>query len=206
MTQSSSSASRSAGVRVRDEAGQGIRLRAADDVAQVGQVHEVVGLAAQVVAGHRRLALHRRDHGDAAALALHGLDQGAEVAVAREQHQVIDGLGHLQHVDGDLDVHVAAPALAALAVGELAGRLGHQGEAVVVQPVDQRPDRGILVVLGDGGVVIGAHQDAALFELVQQLAVVDVEAQGLGGGIEIGPVNEQRQALGRVEGHVIGNP
>jgi hypothetical protein len=112
--------------------------------------------------------------------------------------------GHLQHVDGDLDVHVAAPALAALAVGELAGRLGHQGEAVVVQPVDQRPDRGILLVLGDGGVVIGPHQQAALAELVQQLAVVDVEAQGLGGGKEIGPVDEQRQALGRVEGHEIG--
>ncbi len=44
--------------------------------------------------------------------ALHGLHQLPEIAVAREQHHVVGMLGHLQHVDGDLDVHVAAEALA----------------------------------------------------------------------------------------------
>lgn len=43
---------------------------------------------------------------------LHGFDQDPEVAVAGEQHQMVGVGGHLHHVDGDLDVHVAAPALA----------------------------------------------------------------------------------------------
>ena len=58
--------------------------------AQVGQVDEGVGLAAQVVGGHRRLRLDGGDHGHPHALALHRLDQPAEVAVAGEQHHVVD--------------------------------------------------------------------------------------------------------------------
>jgi hypothetical protein len=47
-----------------------------------------------------------------------------------------------------------------------------------------------------------SDQDAALAELVQQLLVVDVEAEGLGGGIEVGAVDEQRDAVGGVKGHL----
>ncbi len=90
---------------------------------------------------------------------------------------MIGMVGHGQHVDGDLDVHVAAEASSARGVGVFARGLGHQGEAVVVQPVHQRPDGRILLVVDDGGIVVGPDQHAPLAELVQQLFVIDVEIQ-----------------------------
>src|SRR5262249_6043321 len=65
----------------------------------------------------------------------------------------------------------------------------------------QRPDRRVVLLLDERGVVVGAHQHAAGAELFQQPLVVDVEAQPLGGGIEVGPVDEERQPLGGIEGH-----
>ena len=59
----------------------------------------------------------------------------------------------------------------------------------------------ILLILHQSGVVVGPDEDAALAELVEELAIVDVEAKSLGGGIEVGPVNEERQPVGRIEGH-----
>ena len=67
----------------------------------------LVGLPAQLVSDHRRRRLDRADHRHAQPLALHGLDQAAEVAVTGEQHDVIEVFGHLQDIDGQLDVHVA---------------------------------------------------------------------------------------------------
>jgi hypothetical protein len=59
---------------------------------QFHEVGEDVGLAPQFVGDHRWLARNRRDHGDADAAALHGLDQRAEIAVTGEQHDLIDML------------------------------------------------------------------------------------------------------------------
>ena len=49
---------------------------------------------------------------------------------------MVQMLGHLEHVDGELDVHVALELAAAHGVGEFLGRLGDHGVAVVVQPID----------------------------------------------------------------------
>ena len=46
------------------------------------------------------------------------------------------------------------------------------------------------------GVLIRAYYYTAL---VEQLAVVDVEAQALGGRVEVGAVDEQRQTVGGVK-------
>ncbi len=54
---------------------------------------------------------------------------------------MVEILGHLHHVDGQLDIHVALDLAAAGGVGELLGRLGDHGVAVIVEPIDQRPDR-----------------------------------------------------------------
>ena len=81
------------------------------------------------------------------AAALHRLDERAEVAVAREQHHVVDEGRELERVDRELDVHVALDLAPAGRVDELLGRLRHHPVAVVVEPVDQRPDRGVFLVL-----------------------------------------------------------
>ena len=164
---------------------------------QLDEVGEDVGLAAQLVGDHRRLAGDRGNHGDPHAAALNGLDQGAEVAVTREQHHLVDVLGELHGVHGELDVHVALDLAAAGGVDELLGRLGDDGVAVVVEPVDQRPDRGVLLILDDRGVVERPQQRPAALKLLQQALVIDVEAQSFRRRVEIGSIDEERDLVGR---------
>src|SRR5262249_62317562 len=54
-----------------------------------------------------------------------------------------------------------------------------------------RPDRRIFLVLAHGGVIEGAQEIAARLKLTQETLVVDIETERLGGGVEIGAVNEQ---------------
>ena len=122
---------------------------AADLRLQRDEVGEHVGLAAQLVGDHRRLGRDGRDHGDADAAALHGFDQRAEVAVAGEQHDLVDMLGELHGIDRELDVHVALDLAAAGLVDEFLRRLGDDGVAVVVEPIDQRADRRVFLILDD---------------------------------------------------------
>lgn len=117
---------------------------------------------------------------------LHRLDQRAEVAVAREQHHVVDRPCDFHGIDRELDVHVALDLAPAGLIDEFLGRLGHDAVAIVVEPVDQRPDRRIFLVLGHGGVIEGAQEIAARVKLAQQTLVVDIETERLGGGVEIG--------------------
>src|SRR6185312_1460547 len=90
----------------------------------------------------------------------------------------------------------------ALRVDVLARRLRHQREAVVVEPVDQRADRRIVLLLHQRRVVVGAHQHAAGAELLEQALVVDVEAEPFRRGVKVGPVDEESQSLGGIEGHL----
>ena len=109
--------------------------------------------------------------------------------------------GGLEHVDRQLDVHVAAHALAPVPVHELPGRLFHHVEAIIGQPVDQRPDRAVVVIFDERGVVAGADKAAACLELLEKLAEIDLQADSAGSGVKVGPVDEQGEALILVEGH-----
>jgi hypothetical protein len=107
---------------------------------QLREVNEFVGLPPQLVGHHRRLGRDRRDDGDAHALALHRLDQRTEVAVAREQHHLVDMRRHLHRRDREFDIHVALDLPPSRGIDEFLGRFGHDGIAVVIEPVDQRAD------------------------------------------------------------------
>ena len=158
-------------------AGRTLARVAADLVLQLEDIDELIGLAAQLVGDHRRL---RRDGGhddDAHAAPLHRLDQRAEVAVAGEQHHLVDMRRDLHGVDRKLDVHVAFDLAPPGLVDEFLGRLGDDGVAVVIEPIDQRPDRRIFLILDHGGVIERPHQIAARLELAQQPLVIDVEAK-----------------------------
>jgi hypothetical protein len=85
-----------------------------------------------------------------------------------------------------------------LSVYSLAGFV-HHGEAVVMQPVDQRADRRIFLVFQQRRVVEGAQQLAAAHEFLPQKLVVDVEPKRLGRGIKVRPIDEQRKPFVLVE-------
>ncbi len=152
---------------------------AADLGLQLDEVGEDVGLAPQFVGDHRRLARNRRDHGHADAAALHRFDQRAEIAVTGEQHDLVDMFGEFHGIDRELDIHVALDLAAAGGVDEFFGRLGDDGEAVVIEPVDQGTDRRIFLIFDDRGVVERAQQRAAALEFLEKALVVDVEAERL---------------------------
>ncbi len=126
---------------------------AADLGLQFDDVEKDVGLPAQFVGDHRRLRRDRRDHRDADAAALHRLHQRTEIAIAGEQHHVIDVRGKFHCIDREFDVHIALNLAAAGLVDEFLGGLGNDRIAVVVKPIDQRPDRGIFLILDHGGVI-----------------------------------------------------
>src|SRR5688500_15521503 len=85
---------------------------------QVGDVDEVVRLPPQLVVDHGRLRTNGGDHRHSHALSLASLHQPAEVTVTGEKDDVLHVGGHLEHVDGQLNVHVALDAAAAAVVGE----------------------------------------------------------------------------------------
>src|SRR6266568_4813923 len=118
---------------------------------QFDDVDELVGLAAQLIGDHRRLRRGGGDHTDAHPAALHRFDQRAEIPVAGEQHHVIDVTGKFHGIDGELDIHVAFDLAAAGLVDELFGRFSYDRVTVVVEPVDQWPNRGKFLILDNGG-------------------------------------------------------
>jgi hypothetical protein len=82
---------------------------------------------------------------------------------------------------------------------ELLGGLGHHGVAVVVEPIDQGPDRRIFLVLDKGGIIERAYQGAFRGEELLQAFVIDVETKRPCGREEIRPVDEECDLFGFVE-------
>jgi hypothetical protein len=66
-------------------------------------------------------------------------------------------LGELHGIDRELDIHVTLYLAPAVGIDKFLGRLGDHGEAVVIQPVDQRAYRRKILILNDGGVVESAQ-------------------------------------------------
>ena len=99
--------------------------------------------------------------------------------------------GKLHGISRKLDIHVALDLAPAADVDELLGRLGDDGMAIVVEPVDQGTNRRKLLV-SDSGVVEGAQQRAAVLEFSKHALVIDVEAKRPCGRVEVGTVDKQR--------------
>jgi hypothetical protein len=104
---------------------------------------------------------------------------------------VIHERGELERVDRELDIHVALDLAAPARVHEFLGWLRHHPVAVVIEPVDKRPDRRIFLILDDRRIIEGANQVAPALELFQKLLVVDVEAERFRRRIKVCAVNEE---------------
>src|SRR5262249_44141173 len=63
------------------------------------------------------------------------------------------------------------------------------------------PDRRILLILDESGVVEGADEPALAAEQLEEAFIVDVEAEGARRGVEICAVDEKSNPLLRVEKH-----
>jgi hypothetical protein len=84
-----------------------------------------------------------------------------EHSIAGEQRDLIDMLSDFHRIDREFDVHVALQLAAAGGVDVFLGRLGYDGVAVVIQPIDQGADRREVLIFNDCGVIESAQQGAA---------------------------------------------
>ena len=96
---------------------------------------------------------------------------------------MIDVGREFHRIDCEFDIHIALDLAAAGLVDEFLGRLGDNRIAVVVEPIDKRANRRILLILDHGGVIEGAQQVPTGVKFTQQSLVIYVEAQGFRGGV-----------------------
>jgi hypothetical protein len=59
---------------------------------------------------------------------------------------LIDVVGKLHRINCKLDVHVAFDLPVAVGVDKFLGRLGNRGEAIVIEPIEQRANRRELLI------------------------------------------------------------
>src|SRR5207253_4848278 len=117
-------------------------------------------------------------------------------------HDVIDALGHFHDVDRKLDIHIAFDPAPALRVGIFFQRLSDDREPVVVEPVDQRTKWREFLLLGEGGVIESADEQAFAREQFQQALIIDIELQAFGSPIKVGSVDKKRNLLLRIKKHL----
>ncbi len=127
-----------------------------DEFLEIGQLDKNIGLAAYFIGNHRRFGNNRADYRHPPTFALNRLDQPTKIAIAGKDHDMIQMWLDFHYIHGQLDMNIAFDLLAACGVSKFLGGFGHHGVAVVVQPIDQRPDRGTLLFFHHGGVIKGA--------------------------------------------------
>ena len=175
----------------RGQSAQSVAGIAPDPLDQMGEIDELVGLTAQLVRHHRRLGRNRRYDRHPDALSLDRFDQRSEVAIAGEQDHEVEMRRHVHGVDRKLDVHIALDFSAPRGVDELFRRLGHDRIAIVIEPVDQRPNRRILLIINQGCVIIRSNQSTLCLKFFQETLIVDIEPESFGACIEICSINKQ---------------
>ncbi|KTE93912.1 hypothetical protein FE68_15760, partial [Staphylococcus aureus] len=92
---------------------------------------------------------------------------------------------------------VALDLAAAGGVEEHLRRLGDDGGAGGGEPVDQGADRREFLSLEERGGGERAQQGPAALKFLQKALVIDIEAQSFRRRVEIGPVDEERDLVGR---------
>ena len=68
--------------------------------------------------------------------------------------------------------------------------LRHNRIAIIVEPIEQRPYRRVLLIFNDSGVVERANRRPPAPKLLEKAIVIDAEAKRLGGRREISTVNK----------------
>ena len=78
---------------------------------------------------------------------------------------------------------------------KLLGRLGDDPIAVVVEPIDERPDGGVFLVLHESRVIERPDEVTATLELLQEPLVVDVKAERFRRRIKVGAIDKEGDPL-----------
>src|ERR1700722_15910820 len=115
--------------------------------------------------------------------------QRAEITVSGEQNDLVDVLGEIQRIDRNLDIHIAFDLALAVGIDVLLGGLRDHRVAVVVEPVDQRLNRGRFLIFNYRRVIEGTHEGTATRKFLEKPLVVDIKSDRPAGCIEVCPVD-----------------
>jgi hypothetical protein len=129
-------------------------------------------------------------------VALDRFNQPPIIAVAGEEHHLVDLLRQLHGVDGQFNFHFAFGTATAIAIEEFLRCLGDDGVSVLIQPIDQWLDDGVHLALDEAGVIKRAQKFAAAFELIPQAPIVDIKTERPCGRMQIRPVDEECYPVG----------
>ena len=91
---------------------------------------------------------------------------------------MVDMRRQLQHIECQFHIHIAFNTpFAGFRIGKFTGQFADNGKSIVIQPVNQRAQRRKFLILGKGGVIIGADQIGVSAEITMQLGVIDIHVQ-----------------------------
>jgi hypothetical protein len=142
---------------------------------EVEKVDELVGLPPQFVSDRECISFERGDDGHALAAPLECLQEMAEAIITGKEHDMICFVGQIHCIHRHFDTHVAGNAAVAVLVGRNLGRLRDEGEPVVFEPIDQRPDGRMLILHDDGRIIKGTDQMRSSLKELQELFEVDLD-------------------------------
>src|SRR5207237_1147254 len=86
---------------------------------------------------------------------------------------------------GEFDIHIAFDLAPPGGIDEFLGGLGDDRIAVIVQPIEQRANRGIFLVFDQSCIVEATNEIAATLIFFQHLSIIDVQAKTLGGPVSL---------------------
>ncbi|MCY1366212.1 hypothetical protein D9M69_530950 [compost metagenome] len=139
----------------------------------------MIGLTAQFIRNHCRLCRQSGNDRDLTTLTLQCFGKRTEIAIARENHKMVDSVSKLHGIDGKFNIHIALHLAATGRVGKFLGCLGDNLVAVVIEPIDKRTDRRVFLILNQSRVIIGAQQITAFLEGLQKFPVINIETECL---------------------------
>jgi len=111
-------------------------------------------------------------------------------------------IGEFHRIDGKLNIYVSLYFAAADTIEVFLRCLRNNGIAIIVEPIEQRPDQDVILIFNDSGVEERAHYRPTTLKLLEKAVVIDAEPKHLGGCVEIGTVNKQCD-LAAVSGHLL---
>jgi hypothetical protein len=107
----------------------------------------------------------------------------------------------IECVDGQFNAHVGVDMLAPVSSSAQARFFGDEREAVIIKPVNEWLDGGVLIVHDHGGVVERPEKMTALLKKIFQLAEVNIQTRRPRDAMQVRPIYEEDRTLIRIEVH-----
>jgi hypothetical protein len=183
----------------RDKRWAFCKLRSRDSILQVVEIQEGICLPAEFVGNHgRRFSEQTGNYRHENASSLQSFDKPAKISIARKQKDFINELRHFHRIYSQFNSHATLCAAPALSIAVISAVLRADAEAVIGEPIEQRPDGAVFInILRNGRVEISAHHRTASLKFVEQALEVHIEVQCFRCVVKTLSVNENsRFAIG----------